>query len=131
LLLPPIVHLDANTCAGGGNHVFGHAVPGRQQQGRGQSLVDELAPVELVACKPLPRATVAVAQAAHVAVGHQDVDHFFPPFDLIGVVRRSPYQTTLALFTSTVPNTTGTGRPSSAVGASKSLSSAACGWGVL
>src|SRR5690606_18178081 len=68
---------------------------------------------------------------AHVAVGHQDVDHFFPPFDLIGVVRRSPYQTTLALFTSTVPNTTGTGRPSSAVGASKSLSSAACGWGVL
>ena len=57
--------------------------------------------------------------------------HFLPPLDLMGVVRRSPYQTTFALFTSTLPKTTGTGRPSSAVGASKSLSSAAWGFGAF
>ncbi|ABR91782.1 Uncharacterized conserved protein [Janthinobacterium sp. Marseille] len=55
--------------------------------------------------------------------------HFLPPFFLIGSASRSPYQTTLEPRSSTVPNTTGIGRPSSAVGASTSDRDAGLGSG--
>jgi hypothetical protein len=59
----------------------------------------------------------------------RDDHHFLLLFDLIGVLRKSPYHSTFGPVIVIVPKTTGIGRPSSATGTSKSSSAAGFGAG--
>src|SRR5690606_11080950 len=93
---------------------------------------EEVTEVQALACEPGARAVHAQACGAHVGDGDGHVlAHFLPLFFLIGSAERSPYHTTFAPRSSTAPKTTGIGRPSSAVGASRSESSAGFGVGGL
>jgi len=91
------------------------------------SMLQESSPIQSKALAPLAHAAITVTHLSAMAV--RDDGHFFPPLEVIGVDLRSPYQRTFGPVISIVPNMTGTGRPCSATGISKSSRAAGFGFG--
>src|SRR5690554_1204660 len=111
------------------DHRLDQRIPGCAQSVGLDAVLEEILPGEPMAAEPWPYAREAVARVAQVLDRH--ARHFLPPFFLIGSTLRSPAQTTFGPVISTVPKTTGIGRPSSAVGSEKSSRPAACGFSTL
>jgi len=112
---------------GVGDGTFSHGIVEAAQHFGIDAMFQETGPVNTNPVAPLAQATITITKFTAVAV--RDDRHFFPPLEVIGADRKSPYQRTFGPVISIVPKMTGTGLPCSATGMSKSSRAAGFGFG--